>query len=390
MLVLPLKAAVRFDLHAALATWLDDSEQQVSFQPTNPLEFVVPKPDFDSAACHTDLVRLQSLRHCLSDALLKPASHQSALEENALADCHEYHAALLEFEKRGFPTLDDEHNGLALTWKGAFEHHAETHATLLWDRANAMFNIAALETSLAAACSPADRVQCKQAVAHCQAAAGVLQVLRQLAESQDFRTVDFSKSLLLFWENMCLAQAQNSIYRMAALAPDTKHSTLASLAQAAYQLFNEALAAAQDPRLLSQVAQEAADWGAYCKAASMLAASKAEYHTAVCHRLVHEWGPEIARLAEAVTKLQSLQQFCAKTDKNAGTGVTSYTARECKAILPVIQDRLLEAEKDNHNIYQETVPRTFKDIEAKQLARVPASLPASMMVPTKALFLSLV
>ena len=78
------------------------------------------------------------------------------------------------------------------------------------------------------------------------------------------------------------------------------------------------------------------------------------------------------------------------TDKNAGTGVTSYTARECKTILPVIQDRLLEAEKDNHNIYQETVPRTFKDIEAKQLARVPASLPASMMVPTKALFLSVV
>jgi hypothetical protein len=72
MLVLPLKPALRFDLQTALALWLDNSDQQVTFEPANPLQFVVPKPEFSAAACRLDLVRLQSLRNCVSDALLKP------------------------------------------------------------------------------------------------------------------------------------------------------------------------------------------------------------------------------------------------------------------------------------------------------------------------------
>jgi hypothetical protein len=387
MLVLPLKPALRFDLQTALAKWLDNADQQATFEPTNPLQFVVPKPDFSAAACREDLVRLQSLRNCVTDALLKSGSHKSALEENALADCHEYHAALLEFEKRGFPTLDDDHNGLVLTWKGAFSTQQEKHATLIWDRAIIIFNIAALETSLAAECSPTDRDACKKAVGHCQTAAGLLGILRQLGESQDFATVDLSNSMLLFWEKILIAEAQNSIYRMAALAGDSaKHTTLAFLSKSANELFNEALTAAQDPRLLSEVPKQAADWGAYSKAHSMLAAAKATYHQAVTHRLAHEWGKEIAVLAECATKLESLQAFCKTLDAD---GVTSYTRRECTAYLPVVKDRLDQAERDNHQIYQEKVPLQVSDIESKQLARAVASLPSSMMAPSKALFVNL-
>jgi hypothetical protein len=136
MLVLPLKPSVRYDLATALASWLDDSEAQVAFVPTNPLQLVVPKPEFSSAACGAELTRLQSLRNCLCDVLLKPQSHKHAIEERGIEDCFEYHAVLLEFEKRGFPTLDDDFNGIRIQWKGAFgDNKTEKHGCLIWDRA---------------------------------------------------------------------------------------------------------------------------------------------------------------------------------------------------------------------------------------------------------------
>jgi hypothetical protein len=117
-----------------------------------------------------------------------------------------------------------------------------------------------------------------------------------------------------------------------------------------------------------------------------LAAAKATYHQAVTHRLAHEWGKEIAALAECATKLGSLQAFCKTLDSD---GVTSYTRRECVVYLPVVKDRLDQAEKDNHNIYQEKVPLQVPEIEAKQLARAVVGLPSTMMVPSKALFVNL-
>jgi hypothetical protein len=142
MLVLPLKPSVRFDLATALATWLDDSSAQVAFVPTNPLQLVTPKPDFSSIACREDLTRLQSLRNCLSDIFLKAnESHKHAIEERGIEDSYEYHAVVLEFEKRGFPTLDDDYNGVRLQWKGAWPpHKPESHGTLIWDRSCVIFS----------------------------------------------------------------------------------------------------------------------------------------------------------------------------------------------------------------------------------------------------------
>ena len=394
MLVLPLKPAVRFDLHAALAKWLD-SDHCVSFEPKNPLQFVLPKPDFASEACREDLLRLQALRNCISDCFRKHNSHKSAMEEGALEDAHEYHAILLEFEKRGFPTVDDDEltTGIQLVWKGAWAHQQqEKHANLVWDRANTVFNIAALLTSRAAQVNPTDRNECKQAVADSQAAASLLSVLRQLVQSEDYATVDLSQPLLLFWENLLMAQAQNFIYRMASLAAsaDTaaKHNTLSVLAQSAHLLFNEALSAAQDPRLLSEVPHQAEhEWAPYCKASSMLATAKAEYHQAVVHRLEHAWGREIARLRQCEQKLTACRDFCRTVDSD-GESVVAYTKRECQAILPVVSDRLVEADKDNYRIYQDEIPAKMPEIVGKQLAKMSSDLPESMLLPKKALFLN--
>jgi hypothetical protein len=147
MLILPLKPCVRYDLATALATWLDDAEFQVAFVPTNPLQLVVPKPEFTSSQCRDDLTRLQSYRNSLCDVLLKQHSHKHALDERALEDCHEYHAIVLSFERQGFPTLDDDHNGIRIQWKGALDpgSRAERHGTLVWDRACIIYSTFAFE-----------------------------------------------------------------------------------------------------------------------------------------------------------------------------------------------------------------------------------------------------
>jgi hypothetical protein len=54
-----------------------------------------------------------------------------------------------------------------------------------------------------------------------------------------FETVDMRKSLLQFWENVMLAQAQIAAYDMAAKTVD-KHALLSYLAMGAVPVLNEA------------------------------------------------------------------------------------------------------------------------------------------------------
>ena len=406
MLVLPLKASCRFDLAKALGDWLDNDDQQVSFQPTDPLQLVTPKPDFKSYHCHKDLIRLVSLRNCLADALLKPESHVAALKDGALEDAYEYHATLLEFERRGFPTLDDENNGIQLSWKAAFAPAIkETHSHLLWDRSCVTYNIAALLTYQASQCSITNRDECKKGVGLCQQAASIFETLQEFASSQDFATVDLSSSMLLFWHAYMLAQGQAFVYRMAVVGKSGgNHGSLSGLSQAAYNLFNEALSKAQDARLESEVPRQSQQWATYCKAQAMMAAAKAEYHQAVVQRLDHKYGIEIVRLRQSLNKLQACTDFIATlgpknnsssrssnhtTTTEEDMNLVDYTKRECQVVLPVVRDRLTEVERDNYKIYNEEVPQQVPEIEGKQLIKSSMGYPATMMSPKQQLFVGL-
>jgi hypothetical protein len=398
MLILPLKACVRTDVHESLGRWLDSDEQQVSYDnptPTNAnsdspcdLQFVLPKPDLSAAACRKDLLRLQSLRQALSDALRKPASHAAAHQEGALPDALDYHATLLAFERRGFPTVDDtHHNGnLALTWKGAFAPHAaETHATLLWDRACVTHAIVALLTSAAADCAVTDRAACKTAVGHCQTAAGILHVLQDFMHTADFASVDLSGPMLAFWEAYLLAEGQAFVYRMAALA-STQQSTLAYLAQAAFTLFQEALTKAQDPRLASEVSEASQGWATYGKANAMWCAAQAASHMAAHHRQEHAWGLEIGYLRDCLEKLHAGTQFLNKVPDDSGVAATR---QDLLTMTPRIRDRLREIEDDNYKIYQETIPKTNAEIPSKQLVKNTGGYTAAMLTPSQPLFVGL-
>lgn len=434
ILYLPFKVPVRYDLVQPLANWLDDDESQVAFDNKRcgssssssssysynddaaPV-MVVPKPTYNSVQCRSELLRIAALRNCMSEALQD--SHKSALEEHEmLRDCQDYHATLLEFEKRGFPTGGggdaDEENGINLTWRGAFaSNQQETHHTLLWDRACTLWNLAALRSASAAFDSDETTKEgLKIAIAHLQQAASHLSLCRQLMEfSQEneyVSTVDLSRPMLQFWEKLLLAQAQTCIYKMANLGGSAvrNHTTLAYLIQGAAPLYNEALTLAQDPRLQSEVPTQCQEWAAHCKAQSLVCQARAYFHMSIELRLSKSaHGLEIARLHQTITTLDEVLKFCRTTQvlKEAvdlfsgggGGGIRSPIAEaaatiqpEAEGLLRLASDRLKAADEDNRTVYLEGVPKSndLPEIRAQTFVKTDLPLPEAMLTPRANLF----
>ena len=426
----PFKIPVRYDLFQPLANWLDDDESQVAFESGGGSSsysygdtadaapsMVLPKPTYNSVQCRSELLRIAALRNCLSEALMD--SHQSALEEHQmLRDCQDYHATLLEFEKRGFPTGGhDDDNGIHLTWRGAFgDCEPETHHTLLWDRACTLWNLAALLS--AEACLQSDETTkegLKMGIKNLQQAGSHLSLCKQLLEfsreTDSISTVDLSKPMLVFWETLLLAQAQMRIYKMANLGGSAvrNHTTLAYLIQGAAPLYNEALVMAQDPRLQSEVPDECQVWAAHCKARSMLCQARAYFHLSIEHRLSKTaHGLEMARLLQTIHTLEEVLKFCRSTQvlreasealggggrRNNKTHSTpmaeaaSTIQPEAEGLLKLASDRYKAAEIDNRTVYLEDIPSAtdLPEIRAQTMVKKDLPLPDEMLNPRANLF----
>jgi hypothetical protein len=246
MLVIPLKITQRYDIDAALAEWLDSLQRNTggghrrsSSEGDDGKDSSIP-PDFMSAECRDDLSRLSALRDVISDALNSGTLDQSAKALRVLETFREYHAALTEFEKRGFPTVEDESSPLKLEWKSAFSGTTEIHHHLVWERASVLWNIAALESYQASLQSCADKKGWSKQAYHLQAAASILKYLRtQLVPQYNFTSEEFSLPALQLWERIFLAQAQRATFEMARSSPKVRHLLLSRLAMGAVPLLDE-------------------------------------------------------------------------------------------------------------------------------------------------------
>lgn len=339
------------------------------------MQYMSERPNLRSIDCHHDLTRLAALRNCLSDAITKSEAHKYALDEFALQDCHEYHAALLTFEKKGFPTLD-EASPLKLTWKAAVPPQNEAHGSLVWDRACTLWNISALESFLAAQ-QGIDKDGRKQAIKHYQNASACMRYLQDAIKGQTFETVDMNKSLLQFWEKAMLAKAQLAAYDMVATTPG-KDGMLSYLAMGAVPVLNEALTHAKDPFVVSNLPKPIEKWAAECKADSMMLTARAEYHQSVVAREAQEWGKEIGRLAKAQYHFKECVDFMESSELDSALAET---------ILRLVTDRKSLAEIDNNKYYLDEVPKEFPSILAKLLAKNDAEMPESMTTPKMPLFI---
>jgi len=353
----------------------------------------VPKPTFSSMECRKELLRLSSLRNCLAESLL---TFKDANENFALRDCQDYHATLLAFEKQGFPSVEKHALGvdeqyqefpippaqqqIQLTWRDAFcLEQQETHHSLSWERAGCLWNVIALQSHEAATnCDLTQKDECKTAISLLQSSASLLSTLKELVGPQEYATVDYSSAMLHFWQIMFKAQGQFVIYKMANSTDGTRqHSTLAYLVQAAASLYNEALDAAKDPRLQSEVTERSKLWATHCKAQSLICQARATFHMSIDHRIQQEHGTEIARLSQCVQQLKETHDFMTM----AGIDRT-----EIQGLVQLARDRLERARSDNDALYVDPIPNHLSDIRAQFLVKSDVPLPAAMLQPKVPVF----
>ncbi|KAL3904966.1 MAG: hypothetical protein SGARI_004676 [Bacillariaceae sp.] len=218
--------------------------------------------------------------------------------------------------------------------------------------------------------------------------------------------------MLQFWENVCLAQAQVSIYKLANHSESgvRNHTTLAYLIQGVAPLYNEALGLSKSPILQAEVPQPSQEWAADCKAQSMLCQARAYFHISISCRISKDaHGMEIARLQQTITTLQELLQFCTSTQvlKEAVKLVASKQQKkkgdddtvspmaaaaatiqpEADSLLKLATSPLEAAQEDNRTIYMDDVPRgELPEIRAQTMVKTSPQMSDDMLSAKAKLF----
>ena len=358
LLCIPLKTTRRYDIGLPLANWVDSTH-----------------PHYKSSDCRDDLLRLSSLRNCLSGSISTPHGHPAALSDRAAEDLAEYHACLLAAERRGFPTLDDDLVGatqLKSSWNCAFgEEKPVTRSNLRYERSCALFDVAALHSFRA---SSEDHRNSKEgrsrALKRYGKAAATLAHLRtelMLGESADRNpSADLTEPCLLMFECSMKAQGQLGFYEAAAARPEPMHALLAKLATGAADLYGEALKHSQDLVLRARVPVASSGWGAHLKTMSMLFRARAERHEAEACWLRQEYGLEITRLRNAsfmCDEAAKFQKEAEATNPGSAGGVVwileggmGLASHEIDWLRRMVRQRRELAERDNDTVYSDKVP----------------------------------
>lgn len=347
MLIPPLKTALEYDIKGALSSWLDETDNQCGFL---------------SRQVQPDLERLASLRDRISRAGIDYKEAEAVLD-----DYQDYHAALLECEARGFPSNETESSILFLQfpWKAALTSQMEVQSHLKWERANVLWNVAALLSYQASLQNNGSMNGWNQAQILLQAAASMMNHLSALGEASD----DFIS--LSFWTSFLLGQAQVATYYMALAAVRLRHPVLAKLASAAVPILNEAY----DECPLSQEL-----WQAHCKAWSTWMLALAHYHEACVHRQKNQGGMELARLDRAREAIACCQEFLYQGDEDG----LEMLQGEVPKMVRAIRDRLLEARR-NYEGSLEDLPE-IREIRGELLVKSNLPLADEMTTPKRPLF----
>ena len=310
MLVPPLKAPLEHDVKKSLASWLDETNNNCGFL---------------SSQVQADLERISGLR----ESLVK-AGNDYQKAQGVLDHYEEYHAALLECEVRGFPSKKTATSSqyLQFPWKTALSFETEVHSHLTWERANVLWNVAAVLSYQASIQKKRDQTGWNHAHVLLQAAASTLQHLIQLEED----SADFV--YLSFWKAFLLAQAQIATYYMALASPKPRHVVLAKLASAAVPLLNGAYRECPESQESYQI---------HCKAWNTWILSLAQYHESCVHRQKKQWDLELARLHQAREAIACCQELVYQSPPLEGLEMLQG---EVPKMVRTIRDRLLEAQHD--------------------------------------------
>ncbi|KAK7208417.1 BRO1-like domain-containing protein [Myxozyma melibiosi] len=249
---------------------------------------------------------------------------------------------------------------------------AVQHPDLQFERANVLYNIAALHTLLAADENRTTPTGLKNAAQHFQSAAGCFLFLKESVnpELKLSPPEDLNNHTLDVLINLCLAQAQECFWQKA-VVDGLKDKTIAKLAIQVSIFYSKALDATLKTSSIKS------DWIHHitCKKHHFEAA--AQYRAAADSLASAKYGDEIARIQLA---LEAVKRALASAKH-----VSPAVADDLKGLQTKLKSDLARAEKDNDLIYLVMVPSLSTMPPLKGAVTVSAAVPPEIKDTSEAL-----
>jgi hypothetical protein len=376
--LLPLRCTdSREDLVGMLMAWMD------SLPPSS--------LGLRSIHCREDLYKIATLRQAIAESIPHKDSYDEALQR--LDDMHAYFHYLLECEERGLKsattkTIDAaQPEFLVLEWESALTGQIQAVSNSLeWDRAGLIWNFVVLEAYLATQQSLDNRASWSSAAQHLQNAASWLQYLpgndRQSPASQHpFPFPDFSKTLVMLWQSLLVAQAQRCVYRSLSCAPRPNHTLLAKLAAASVSLYAAVESIVLDDEesatpSLTPFAGLVTGWADFARAWGMHMSSQAEFHQSQLSRERMQFGQELARLDVAYQYEAMCKEFMEQAPSDGLVELQSLVDQT----LDDLKERIDQVQQEGHN---QPVPTRGELIEIRGEKLINIDQPLSKLLKAK-------
>ncbi|CAK7212849.1 pH-response regulator protein palA/rim20 [Sporothrix curviconia] len=240
--------------------------------------------------------------------------------------------------------------GAEFTWYPALGYNVDrpiVQNNLKFERANVLYNLAALYGQLAAGTSHADAEGLKTAASYYGQAAGVLGYLRDTvitdADLANSVPEDMDAATLDCLEQLMLAQAQECFW-MRAVSERYKDATIAKLAARLADLYNAAGEAAMKSDAISRA------WIHHVSAKHHHFAAAAQYRASLDCLEKRRYGEEVARLQDALACVaEGLKE-------NRGGYLGKTVVDDLNGLKRRVEEDLKRAERDNDVIYLNVVP----------------------------------
>ncbi|KAI0407979.1 BRO1-like domain-containing protein [Xylaria palmicola] len=257
--------------------------------------------------------------------------------------------------------------GADFTWYPSLGYNMErpvVHNNLQFERANIIYNLAALYSQLAIGSNRADTEGLKTAASYFNQAAGVLTHLKReiLPELRTTPPDDMDEATLESLIQLQLAQSQECFW-LKAVMDQYKDASIAKLAAKVSDLYDLAGEAAKRSEAISS------SWIHHMSAKHHHFATAAQYRAACECLEKRKYGEEVARLRDAVACVgEGLKE-------SRGGYLSKIVVEDLNNLKKRVEEHLKRAERDNDVIYLNTVPPKSElkilDRATMAIARIP-------------------
>lgn len=313
----------------------------IPFRKSTPLNFSGAVKQYISAKYdqHPDMFAkdIETIDKLRNDAINVREPHESGIRKLA------HYAAQLQWIGGKFP-IDI---GADFTWNPALGYNTSTPITqnnLQFERANVLFNLAALYSQLATLSPRISDQGLKTACNYYSASAGVFKFLQEsvIPELRSTPPEDMDVTTLECVEQLMLAQAQECFWFKAVIDGKNKDSVIARLAASVSDYYESAAEFGVKSTSIK------AEWIHYMTAKHHHFAAAGQYRAACDCLERSKYGEEVARLKDALDAVNvALKE---------GKKLNATVLGDLMALKEKVSDALKVAERDNDMIYLCPVP----------------------------------